>query len=130
VSPSLSERDDVILPDFRGYGESDKLDLPPADACRAEIFAIDMVDLLDRLDIPSVIVEAGRASFQRTQGLLEGPLLGVNEVRDRTIFRHGTDDFRTLFVSEQIVGVIALIRLRWSRLLNGRHDVTSQGQRT
>src|SRR5918995_182002 len=66
---------------------------------------------------------------QNPQGLLEGPLLGVNEVRDRTVFRHGTDDFRPLFVSEPIVGVIARVRLRWSRLLNGRHNVTSQGQR-
>jgi hypothetical protein len=80
--------------------------------------------------VSCLIIEAGRASFQRTQGLLEGPLPGVNEVRDRTVFRHGTDDFRPLLVSEQIVGVIARVRLRWSRLLNGRHDVTSQGQRS
>jgi hypothetical protein len=80
--------------------------------------------------VSCLIVEAGRASFQRTQGLLEGPLLGINEVRDRTVFRHGTVDFRPLLVSEQIGGVIAGVRLRWSRLLNGRHDVTSQGQRS
>jgi hypothetical protein len=77
--------------------------------------------------VSRLIIEAGRASFQRTQGLLKGPLLGVNEGRDRTVLRDGTDDFRPLFVSEQIVGVIARVRLGWPRLLNGRHDVTSQG---
>jgi hypothetical protein len=77
--------------------------------------------------VSRLIIEAGWASFQRTQGLLKGPLLGVDKVRDRTVLRHGTDDFRPLFVSEQIVGVIARIRLGCARLLNGFHDVTYQG---
>jgi hypothetical protein len=60
-----------------------------------QVKAIEAYSCVSRL-----IIEAGRTSFQRAQWLLIGPLLGVNEVRDRTVLRDGTDDFRSLFVSE------------------------------
>jgi pimeloyl-ACP methyl ester carboxylesterase len=42
-----------IAPDFRGFGQST---LPPGDDHRLIDFAGDMIDLLDRLDIPNAVV--------------------------------------------------------------------------
>jgi len=54
----LSGIADVIAPDFRGFGESDKPDLPPADGYTPEILAEDVVALLDGLGIFRAVVAA------------------------------------------------------------------------
>ncbi len=47
----LSGIADVIAPDFRGFGGSDKPDLPPAQGYTREILAEDLIALLDALGI-------------------------------------------------------------------------------
>jgi pimeloyl-ACP methyl ester carboxylesterase len=54
----LSGLADVIAPDFRGFGESDKPDLPPTDGYTPEILAEDVVALLDGLGIFQAVVAA------------------------------------------------------------------------
>lgn len=54
----LSEIADVIAPDLRGFGDSDKPDVPPAEAYTVEIFADDMLALLDGLRISQAVVAA------------------------------------------------------------------------
>lgn len=54
----LSATADVIAPDFRGFGDSDKPDLPPADGYTPEILAEDLLALLDALGISRVVVAA------------------------------------------------------------------------
>lgn len=56
VIPALAADADVIAPDFRGFGASDKPDLPPADAYTPAVFAADMLALLDHLDLDRVVV--------------------------------------------------------------------------
>ncbi len=54
----LSGIADVIAPDFRGFGDSDKPDVLPADGYTAEILAEDLIALLDGLGISQVVVAA------------------------------------------------------------------------
>jgi pimeloyl-ACP methyl ester carboxylesterase len=56
VLEPLSGFADVIAPDFRGFGESDKPDLPPAEGYTPEILAKDLLALLDGLEISQVVV--------------------------------------------------------------------------
>jgi len=56
VIPALAVDADVIAPDFRGFGASDKPDLPPAEAYTPHVLAADMRALLDHLGIESVVV--------------------------------------------------------------------------
>jgi pimeloyl-ACP methyl ester carboxylesterase len=58
VLEPLSGFADVIAPDFRGFGESDKPDLPPAEGYTPEILAEDLLALLDALGISRVVVGA------------------------------------------------------------------------
>jgi pimeloyl-ACP methyl ester carboxylesterase len=51
-------RQAVVAPDFRGFGESDKPDLPPAKGYTPEILAEDLVALLDALGVSRVVVGA------------------------------------------------------------------------
>jgi pimeloyl-ACP methyl ester carboxylesterase len=52
----LSGIADVIAPDFRGFGDSDKPDVPPIHGYTPEILADDLVALLDGLQIPKAVV--------------------------------------------------------------------------
>ena len=52
----LADRADVIAPDFRGYGDSDKPDVPPAEGYTATVMTDDLVALLDGLEIGEVVV--------------------------------------------------------------------------
>jgi len=54
----LSGIADVIAPDFRGFGDSDKSDLPPVEGYTPEILAEDLLALLDGLGISRVVVAA------------------------------------------------------------------------
>jgi pimeloyl-ACP methyl ester carboxylesterase len=54
----LSGIADVIAPDFRGFGDSDRPDLPPIDGYTPEILAEDLLALLDGLEISRVVVAA------------------------------------------------------------------------
>jgi pimeloyl-ACP methyl ester carboxylesterase len=54
----LSATADVIAPDFRGFGDSDRPDLPPLEGYTPEILADDLLALLDGLGITRVVVAA------------------------------------------------------------------------
>jgi pimeloyl-ACP methyl ester carboxylesterase len=54
----LSGIADVIAPDFRGFGDSDKPDLPPAEGYTPEVLAEDLLALLDGLGISRAVVAA------------------------------------------------------------------------
>jgi pimeloyl-ACP methyl ester carboxylesterase len=54
----LSGSVDIIAPDFRGFGDSDKPDMAPAQGYAPEILAEDLLALLDGLDISRVVVAA------------------------------------------------------------------------
>jgi pimeloyl-ACP methyl ester carboxylesterase len=54
----LSGIAEVIAPDFRGFGDSDKPDLPPAEGYTVETFADDMLSLLEGLGVSRVVVAA------------------------------------------------------------------------
>jgi len=54
----LSDVADVIAPDLRGFGDSDKPDLPPAEGSTPRVLADDLVALLDGLEVPHVVVGA------------------------------------------------------------------------
>lgn len=56
VVPALSSELDVIAPDFRGFGESDKPDLVPADCYTPLALAGDMMALLDALRVGRIVV--------------------------------------------------------------------------
>jgi pimeloyl-ACP methyl ester carboxylesterase len=56
VIPRLAGEADVIAPDFRGFGDSDKPDLPPGETAIAVRFAGDVVALLDALGLTRVVV--------------------------------------------------------------------------
>jgi pimeloyl-ACP methyl ester carboxylesterase len=58
VIPQLSVSADVIAPDFRGFGDSDKPDLPAAEGYNPQVLAKDILALLDFLKINKVIVSA------------------------------------------------------------------------
>jgi len=54
----LAEIADVIAPDFRGFGDSDWPDLPPAEGYTQTVLADDVVTLLDSLGISQAVVAA------------------------------------------------------------------------
>jgi len=58
VIPELAKYADVIAPDFRGFGDSDKPDRPAAETYTPQTFTEDMVALLDQLGIEKTIVVA------------------------------------------------------------------------
>jgi pimeloyl-ACP methyl ester carboxylesterase len=56
VGPLVSDTADVVVPDLRGFGESDKHQAPPAEAYSAEAQARSVVGLIDELGLgPAVI---------------------------------------------------------------------------
>ena len=58
VMPLLADRFDLIAPDLRGFGETDKPDAGPSDQAGAEIHAADMLAVMDALGIARVGVVA------------------------------------------------------------------------
>src|SRR6266542_6011223 len=85
---------DVIAPDFRGFGDSGKPDLPPAEGYTPGVLAEDVVALLDGLDIPQVVVAAhdigatvaqalalGHPDRVRALALFNPPCPGIGERR-------------------------------------------------
>lgn len=56
IIPVLSKDADVIVPDLRGFGDSAKTKLPPAEGYTPEVFARDIISLLDFLGIDQVVV--------------------------------------------------------------------------
>ena len=54
----LSRTAQLIAPDFRGFGDSDKPDVSPAEGYTPEILAEDLLGLLDGLGISRVVVAA------------------------------------------------------------------------
>lgn len=80
VMRRLADRFELIAPDLRGFGASEKPDVGPSDKAGAEIHAADIVALLDALgiaqagivghDVGAYIGQAlGRAAPQRLTGL-------------------------------------------------------------
>lgn len=58
IIPRLSKEAQVIAPDFRGFGDSDKPDKPPIESYTPEVFAGDVISLLDRLGVGEVVIAA------------------------------------------------------------------------
>ena len=56
IIPRLAEAADVIAPDFRGFGDSDKPDRPPAEAYTVHHLAGDITSLLDHLGIGQAVL--------------------------------------------------------------------------
>ena len=56
VVPLLAGRADVIVPDFRGFGESDKHDLPPLEAYTRDRQAASVLALIDELELERPVV--------------------------------------------------------------------------
>jgi len=56
VVPLLAERAEVIVPDFRGFGESDKHDRPPLEAYTRDQQAASVLALIDELGLEQPIV--------------------------------------------------------------------------
>ncbi len=56
VIPALSAHADVLAPDFRGFGASDKPDVAPTEAYTPDVLAADMLALLDHLGLEAVVV--------------------------------------------------------------------------
>jgi pimeloyl-ACP methyl ester carboxylesterase len=91
VAPLLTDHADVIMPDLRGFGESDKHPAPPAEAYSVGAHAQSIVGLIDELglqpavvagyDIGSRIAQAVARSFpDRVRALVVAPPLpGVGE---------------------------------------------------
>ncbi len=52
----LAKRFDVIVPDMRGYGETDKPDLPPEEGYTDEVFAKDLRALVEHLGFDKVSI--------------------------------------------------------------------------
>jgi pimeloyl-ACP methyl ester carboxylesterase len=58
VIPGLASLADVIAPDLRGFGDSDKPDLPPSSGYTPEVHADDLASLIDHLGLAPVVVVA------------------------------------------------------------------------
>jgi len=58
VIPLLSKEADVIVPDFRGYGLSDKPQIEPVTGYSPAILAKDIIEILDDVGVDQVIVAA------------------------------------------------------------------------
>jgi pimeloyl-ACP methyl ester carboxylesterase len=58
VFEPLSKFADVIAPDFRGFGDSDKPDVPPLEGYTPDHLAKDIISLLEELNIRSAVVVA------------------------------------------------------------------------
>lgn len=58
VIPGLAARADVIAPDLRGFGDSDRPDLPPSSGYTPEVHADDLASLIDHLGLEPVVVVA------------------------------------------------------------------------
>lgn len=56
VGPLLTDRADVVVPDLRGFGESDKHEAPPADAYSAAAQARSVAALIEQLDLDHPVV--------------------------------------------------------------------------
>jgi len=56
IIPALATEAAVLAPDVRGFGGSDKPDLPPTEAYTPEVLAADLLALLDHLDLDRVVV--------------------------------------------------------------------------
>jgi pimeloyl-ACP methyl ester carboxylesterase len=58
VIPRLADAADLIVPDLRGFGDSDKPTGPPTDLYTPAALTADMLALLDHLGLESVVVAA------------------------------------------------------------------------
>lgn len=65
----LSDRFDLLAPDFRGFGESEKPDPGPSDRATAAVHAADLLALLDALGLDRVGVVAHDVGASVTQVL-------------------------------------------------------------
>lgn len=90
----LEGQADLVAPDFRGFGDSDRPDLPPAEGYTPQAMAMDTVALLDHLGIERAVLVAhdiGATVAQalawtvperiRALVLLNPPYLGIGERR-------------------------------------------------
>ena len=58
VLPRLAAGVDAVAPDLRGFGDSDRPDLPPAEDYTPEVLAADVLALLDHLEAERAVVAA------------------------------------------------------------------------
>ncbi|MGH2739474.1 MAG: alpha/beta fold hydrolase [Actinomycetota bacterium] len=94
VIPLLAPEADLIAPDLRGFGDSDKPDRPPDEAYTPPALAADVFALLDHLgvgevtlaahDIGATVAQAmalGAPARVRSMALFNPPYLGIGERR-------------------------------------------------
>lgn len=94
IIPILWEEADLIAPDLRGFGDSDKPELPPEEAYTPPALASDVFSLLDHLgveaftiaahDIGATVAQAmalAAPSRVRSLALFNPPYLGIGERR-------------------------------------------------
>jgi pimeloyl-ACP methyl ester carboxylesterase len=58
IIPRLAHEASLIAPDFRGFGDSDRPDLQPSEGYTPEVFARDLLALLNHLGVAQVVVAA------------------------------------------------------------------------
>src|SRR6266516_468909 len=56
VVPLLAERAEVVVPDLRGFGESDKHDLPPLEAYTRDAQARSVLALIEELGLDRPVI--------------------------------------------------------------------------
>src|SRR5919197_1699066 len=56
VVPLLADRAEVIVPDFRGFGESDKHDRPPLEAYTRDAQAASVLALIEELGLDRPVI--------------------------------------------------------------------------
>jgi len=119
IIPALAEKADVIAPDFRGYGDSDKPDLSPLEGYSALSLAQDVAVLLDRLGLSDVILVAhdiGAMAAQVLVRLVPGkisalvllnppyPGIGERQFEPATQREFWYQHFHQLPLAEELVG--------------------------
>lgn len=58
VIPGLAQHADVITPDFRGYGDSEKPDLLPVEGYNPNVLALDIISLINQLNVTGIVLAA------------------------------------------------------------------------
>jgi pimeloyl-ACP methyl ester carboxylesterase len=119
VVPRLTAVADVIAPDFRGFGDSDKPDLPPLPAYAPRTLATDILALMNHLgierahlvahDIGAVVAqEMARTVPERIVALilLNPPYPGIGERRSEPAAQREAwcEHFHNLPLAEYLVG--------------------------
>jgi pimeloyl-ACP methyl ester carboxylesterase len=117
VAARLTAQADVIRPDLRGFGESDKHDRPPTDAYHADGQAASIVGLIDELGLESPVIAGYDIGSRIAQAVarrrpdsvkalvLSPPLPGIGErvLEPHTVTEFWYQTFHRLELSERLI---------------------------